>query len=536
MKKCETDLPGMQVTEIPRFALFRGESELIAYELSSKQYGTLLRTLYAPREADSSAVMMYDDDELLRPVDTSLLEDGLLSSIPLTADTLEAGRYHGAALLVSTGNGKGIAVTLSMIQAATIIVRLGLKLPTGHMDTDAHREKPEFPPQYPPWMHERPEKKAGTATREKRTGYSTKNITAGICRPDKIKAALDKCVIGQDQAKEKLATAVYEQEIRRRYTELYADDSSYIPLQRKNLMIYGPSGCGKTAMIKKLADIVDKPVVIFDSTSLTPAGYTGCSVNNILQELLKKAGGDINKASHGIIYIDEWDKAFIGASGSREVSTFKSTAAAFELLRMLDGCEVPVETHCGTETLSTDNILFILGGAFPNLDQIVQRRVNSSCKKKRPLGFCAKNDPAPEEVHKETDMTATLEDLRAYGIPTEALGRISTICRMQPLGKTDLVRILALSETSPLKQYKTLFSLHKVKLVLPLASLQTVADMALEQKLGARGLVTILEKVLSPLLFQLAGNRTNVTVTVQPECFTEGREPEITKRRARRAG
>lgn len=537
MKKCMTDLPGMQVTEIPRFALFKGESEIIAYELSSKQYGILLRTLYAPKETDSTDALMYDDDELLRPVDTTLLEDGLLSSIPLTADMLEASRYHGAALLVSTGTGRGIAIPLSMIQAATVVARLGLKIPDSHTGTGDDGNRPVFPPRYPPWMHERPKKTEGTETGKNKHRYSMKNITAGICRPDKIKAELDKCIIGQNHAKEKLATAVYEQEIRRRYADLCTGDSSYVPLQRKNLLIYGPSGCGKTAMIKKLAEIVDKPVIIFDSTSLTPAGYTGCSVSNILQELLKKAGGDISRASHGIIYIDEWDKAFIGASGSREVSTFKSTAAAFELLRMLDGCEVPVETRFGTETLSTDNILFILGGAFPNLDQIVRQRIDGSRTRKRPLGFCTGTVTVPKKDHlTEPDLTATLEDLRAYGIPTEALGRISTICRLQPLDKMDLVRIFALSESSPLKQYQTLFSLHKVKLVVPSASIQTVADMALEQKLGARGLVTILEQVLSPLLFQLAGNRTTITVTVRPECFTDGCGPEITKRRSRRVG
>ena len=115
MKTCETDLPGMQVIKTPKFALFKEESEIIAYELSPKQYGTLLRTIYVPKETDNSTPMMYDDDELLKPVDTTLLEDGLLPSIPLTADTLEANCYHGAAILVSTGPGKGIAVTLSMI-------------------------------------------------------------------------------------------------------------------------------------------------------------------------------------------------------------------------------------------------------------------------------------------------------------------------------------------------------------------------------------------------------------------------------------
>lgn len=206
-----------------------------------------------------------------------------------------------------------------------------------------------------------------------------------------IKKLLDKMIIGQDEAKETLAAAFYEQDLNDRYNERHKNDQGFMPLKRKNILLYGPSGTGKTALITKVSEILDKPVVIFDASKLTPSGYEGSSVSEILRELLARAGGDSEKASHGIVYLDECDKCFLGASGDRSLGRFRGSVA-YELLRMMDGCEVSLGRG---NVINTSQIQFILGGAFPHLDDIVRARTGGVKDIVSPvIGFCVERKPA----------------------------------------------------------------------------------------------------------------------------------------------
>ena len=276
---------------------------------------------------------------------------------------------------------------------------------------------------------------------------------------------------------------------------------------------------------RSATDSHEEPVVIIDSTRLTPSGYTGSSVESILLELLKKADGDAEKASHGIVYLDEWDKSFRGATGVRDMGAFKGSAVSFELLRMMDGCDVTFEVNHSSVTINTENILFIMGGAFPNLDKIMRERVTGRKDDLPAIGFTVEESKKQSADSAAAD--ATLEDLKAYGIPTEALGRIATICRLHPLDKKDLVRILARSDQSPLQEYKKKFSALNVTLDMTPQAMETVAELALERKMGARGLDTILRNVLSPVMFKIGGNRKHMKLKLDSECFTQGAFPAL---------
>ena len=362
------------------------------------------------------------------------------------------------------------------------------------------------------------------------------SLPKGLISPSEIIRRLSETVIGQDDVKTRLASAVHQQDLVRFHNTERKDEPGFRPISRgNNILLYGPSGSGKTSIVKKLAEILERPVVLFDATTLSPAGYTGNSVSDIIMELVAKARGDLRLAESGIIFIDEFDKQFIGANMNQDVSSFKGSAS-FELLRLLDGCELLFGSESGVESLYTGNILFILGGAFPNLDTIIRNRVTTGSMA-TPIGFMARQDE-PDTVPSlaiDSELPGAVPaDLMAYGIPREIIGRISAICRMNALGAGDMVRILCESDQSPLAYYRQLFAMHKVDLDITDEALETIARRAVDLGLGARGLSSVMDEILSPALVKVADNREQAVLKLAPECFTEGKPPEIVKKRRAR--
>ena len=499
-----------------------------AIELSEFQEHIAMHSLFRPA-GDGNAVP-YSEAELLRSKDRKTALNHLLHSIDEAGEAMSKTGITGSALVFNPEQEDERCMHLSWVQFTVVVARLGLvckdEKTMSLKDNILHViYGPDWEQQVAPEL-DAEIKKAG----------SGRLLMAGMPTPSQIKKALDKTVIGQDQVKEKLATAVYEQELAARYNERHKQEKGFVPVNRKNFLMYGPSGSGKTLLVRKLGAILEKPVVIIDSTRLTPAGYTGSSVESILLELLKKADGDAEKASHGIVYLDEWDKSFRGATGVREMGAFKGSAVSFELLRMMDGCDVTFEVNHSSVTINTENILFIMGGAFPNLDKIMRERVTGRKDDLSAIGFTVEESKKQSADAAAAD--ATLEDLKAYGIPTEALGRIATICRLHPLDKKDLVRILARSDQSPLQEYKKKFSALNVTLDMTPQAMETVAELALERKMGARGLDTILRNVLSPVMFKIGGNRKHMKLKLDSECFTQGAFPALLpeKRKKRASG
>ena len=499
-----------------------------AIELSEFQEHIAMHSLFRPA-GDGNAVP-YSEAELLRSKDRKTALNHLLHSIDEAGEAMSKTGITGSALVFNPEQEDERCMHLSWVQFTVVVARLGLVYKDEK--TMSLKDNILHVIYGPDWeQHVAPELDA-----EIKKAGSGRLLMAGMPTPSQIKKALDKTVIGQDQVKEKLATAVYEQELAARYNERHKQEKGFVPVNRKNFLMYGPSGSGKTLLVRKLGAILEKPVVIIDSTRLTPSGYTGSSVESILLELLKKADGDAEKASHGIVYLDEWDKSFRGATGVRDMGAFKGSAVSFELLRMMDGCDVTFEVNHSSVTINTENILFIMGGAFPNLDKIMRERVTGRKDDLPAIGFTVEESKKQSADSAAAD--ATLEDLKAYGIPTEALGRIATICRLHPLDKKDLVRILARSDQSPLQEYKKKFSALNVTLDMTPQAMETVAELALERKMGARGLDTILRNVLSPVMFKIGGNRKHMKLKLDSECFTQGAFPALLpeKRKKRASG
>lgn len=520
---------GVGVNFAMDFVIFvPGTTSATTYNLSDLQTEIVIKSIF--KENEQHDVVMYSDNELLHSRDMDVPLNDLLSSINKAGEMLARQSVSTGILTVHGVNAEDMVIGLTDLQTGVVVARLGINLEMNYFVSDAFLDmiygsdwEPEF----------ESEKEIDIKVQNKSLPYTKKSIMKDVPTPRKIKSLLDKAIIGQDRVKEKLATAVYQQEMAVRYNALYKGSKNFVPMRRRNILLYGPSGSGKTAMLQKMAEILDRPVVIFDSTKLTPAGYSGGSTESVLRELLVKAKGDTERAAHGIVYLDEWDKAFIGANGNKEVSSFKVAAVSFELLRMLDGCDVTFEHNYGSVTLNTANILFILGGAFPNLDRIVLNRISGRKNESASgIGFMRENVKM-EKTESYNVPDATPDDLKEYGIPAELLGRIATVCRCMPLGREELVNILLHSEQSPLREYITMFHIHNVSLKLADKTIEAIAEQALEKNLGARGLVSVLEKVLLPVLYKVAGNRKRLTVLLKPECFTEDAQPTVIKKQTR---
>ena len=361
--------------------------------------------------------------------------------------------------------------------------------------------------------------------KKKKEKTSTPIDLKSVPSPHEIKAMLDEYVIGQDYAKKVISVAVYNH-----YKRVATDTMDSIEIQKSNMLMIGPTGSGKTYLVQTLAKILDVPLAITDATSLTEAGYIGDDIESVVSKLLAAAGNDVEKAERGIIFIDEIDKiAKKKETRNRDVS---GESVQQGLLRILEGSEVEVPVGANSKnamvpltTINTKNILFICGGAFPDLDGIIKERLN----KQSSIGFSAdlkdKYDKDPDILEK-----VTLEDLRNFGMIPEFLGRLPVIYTLKELTKDMLVRILKEPKNAILKQYEKLLELDEVRLVFEEAAYEAIAEKALQKETGARGLRSIIEEFMLDIMYETPKDKNIGTVIITSDYINKKGGPIIEPR------
>ena len=343
-----------------------------------------------------------------------------------------------------------------------------------------------------------------------------------IPAPHKIKATLDEYVIGQEYAKKVMSVAVYNH-----YKRVATDTMDEIAIEKSNMLMIGPTGCGKTYLVKTLAKLLDVPLAIADATSLTEAGYIGDDIESVVSKLLAAADNDVEKAEHGIIFIDEIDKiAKKKNTNQRDVS---GEAVQQGMLKLLEGADVEVPIGANSKnamvpltTVNTRNILFICGGAFPDLENIIKERLN----KQASIGFYAdlkdKYDDDPHILEK-----VTVEDLRSFGMIPEFIGRLPIIFTMNGLTEDMMVQILSEPRNAILKQYQKLLALDEVKLEFEEGALHAIAAKAMEKHTGARALRAILEEYMLDIMYEIPKDDNIGQVTITREYIEGNGGPKI---------
>lgn len=346
-----------------------------------------------------------------------------------------------------------------------------------------------------------------------------------IPAPHKIKESLDSYVIGQEYAKKVMSVAVYNH-----YKRVFADNADEIEIEKSNMLMIGPTGSGKTYLVKTLARLLDVPLAITDATSLTEAGYIGDDIESVVSKLLAAADNDVKKAEHGIIFIDEIDKiAKKKNTNQRDVS---GEAVQQGMLKLLEGSEVEVPVGANSKnamvplaTVDTKNILFICGGAFPDLESIIKERLN----KQASIGFMAdlkdKYDNDSKLLNK-----VTVDDLKKFGMIPEFLGRLPIIFTLDGLSEEMLVQILKEPKNAILKQYQKLLALDEVKLEFEEGALHAIAKMALEKHTGARALRAILEEYMLDIMYEIPKDDNIGEVILTKEYIEHSGGPRIIPR------
>ena len=349
-------------------------------------------------------------------------------------------------------------------------------------------------------------RKAKEQEKEKEPVFNIKNIPA----PHKIKASLDEYVIGQEKAKKIISVAVYNH-----YKRVATNTMDDIEIEKSNILMIGPTGSGKTYLVKTLARLLDVPLAIADATSLTEAGYIGDDIESVVSKLLAAADNDVERAEKGIIFIDEIDKiAKKKNTTSRDVS---GESVQQGMLKLLEGSEVEVPVGANSKnamvplaTVNTKNILFICGGAFPDLEDVIKQRLT----KQSSMGF---GGELKDKYDKDPDILSkvTVEDLRAFGMIPEFLGRLPIVCTLQGLTKEMLIRILKEPKNAILKQYHKLLALDEVDLEFDDGALEAIADKAMKKDTGARALRAIIEDFMLDIMYEIPkdDNIGRVTIT-----------------------
>lgn len=330
-----------------------------------------------------------------------------------------------------------------------------------------------------------------------------------IPAPHVMKAQLDEYIVGQDYAKKVISVAVYNH-----YKRVLTDSMDDIEIEKSNILMVGPTGSGKTYIVKTIAKLLNVPLAITDATTLTEAGYIGDDVESVLSKLLAAADNDVEKAERGIVFIDEIDKiAKKRNTNSRDVS---GESVQQGLLKILEGASVEVPVGAGSknamvplETINTRNILFICGGAFPDIEDIIKARIN----KQSSIGFKAdlkdKYDNDPNLLQQ-----VTVEDLREYGMIPEFLGRLPILFALHSLDKDMLVKILKEPKNAILKQYQKLLALDEVDLKFDDSAYEAIAEKAMEKKTGARALRAIIEEFMLDIMYQIPRDDNIGRVTI----------------------
>lgn len=346
-----------------------------------------------------------------------------------------------------------------------------------------------------------------------------------IPAPHKIKASLDEYVVGQEHAKKVMSVAVYNH-----YKRVASDAADGIEIEKSNMLMIGPTGSGKTYMVKTLARLLDVPLAITDATSLTEAGYIGDDIESVVSKLLAAADNDVERAEHGIIFIDEIDKiAKKRNTNQRDVS---GESVQQGMLKLLEGADVEVPVGASSKnamvpmvTVNTRNILFICGGAFPDLEEIIKERLN----KEASIGF--KADLKDKYDKEENILTKVLvEDVRRYGMIPEFLGRMPILFSLEALTEEMLVRVLAEPKNAIIRQYQKLLAMDEVKLEFEEAALHTIAAKAKEKKVGARALRAILEEFMLDIMYEIPKDDNIGMVTITKDYIEGSGGPMITLR------
>ena len=353
---------------------------------------------------------------------------------------------------------------------------------------------------------------------KKKSGEKTKPIIDihKIPAPHKIKASLDEYVVGQEHAKKVISVAVYNH-----YKRVATNTMEEIEIEKSNMLMIGPTGCGKTYLVKTLAKLLDVPLAIADATSLTEAGYIGDDIESVVSKLLAAAGNDVERAEQGIIFIDEIDKiAKKKNTTSRDVS---GESVQQGMLKLLEGAEVEVPVGANSKnamvplaTVNTRNILFICGGAFPDLEEIIKQRLN----KQSSIGY---NACLKDRFDKDKNILSrvTVEDLRKFGMIPEFIGRLPVIFTLQSLDLEMMKKIMTDPKNAILKQYEKLLELDEVKLTFDDGAVEAIAKKAMENDTGARALRAIIEEYMLDIMYEIPKDENIGKVTITRE-YIEG--------------